>query len=112
MFPDCLSDRARYMRVEPIDLLFGKVLIEKGYHSHERRPAYAQSTLRRADISQNVECCENGSDKNYLRGLQTSNDRKQASGSTVGFTQKKDVSTYDIHDVLEVDCQSHYNDGS
>ena len=29
MFPDCLSDRVRYMRVEPIDLSFGKTVNEE-----------------------------------------------------------------------------------
>ena len=35
MFPDCLSDRVRYMRVEPIDLSFGRAVSEKGYYSDE-----------------------------------------------------------------------------
>ena len=35
MFPDCLSDRVRYMRVEPIDLSFVRVVSEKGYYSDE-----------------------------------------------------------------------------
>ena len=36
MFPDCLSDRLRYMRVAPIDLWFGKGFGEKRRYSRER----------------------------------------------------------------------------
>lgn len=45
-------------------------------------PAYVQSTLRREEISQIMECCENGNDNNYLTARYTSNDRRRVSGST------------------------------
>jgi hypothetical protein len=55
MFPDCLSDRVRYMRVEPIDLSFGRTVNEKGYSIQMRQaPTYVQITLIREEISQSV----------------------------------------------------------